>query len=71
MRRLIVVSGAGLSVDSGVRAFRTDTASGKSLWDEYDLEEVCNIHAFRGNFTIKLICFTTNVVKSYKLLNLT
>lgn len=50
MRRLIVISGAGLSVESGVRAFRTDTDSGKAMWDEYDLEEVCNIHAFRGNF---------------------
>jgi len=50
MRRLVIISGAGLSVESGVRAFRTDTDSGKSLWDEYDLEEVCNIHAFRGEF---------------------
>lgn len=57
MRRLIVVSGAGLSVDSGVRAFRTDTASGKALWDDYDLEEVCNIHAFRGNFYHKTHMF--------------
>ena len=50
MRRLIVISGAGFSAESGVRTFRTDTESGKALWDEYDLEEVCNIHAFRGNF---------------------
>ncbi|WLW41179.1 NAD-dependent protein deacylase sirtuin-5, mitochondrial [Salmonella phage KKP 3953] len=50
MRRLIVVSGAGLSVDSGVRAFRTDTASGKSLWDEYDLEEVCSLPNFEAGF---------------------
>jgi NAD-dependent deacetylase len=50
MRRLILISGAGLSVESGIRAFRTDTDSGKAMWDEYDLEEVCNIHAFRGNF---------------------
>lgn len=34
MRRLIVISGAGLSVESGVRAFRTDTDSGKAMWDE-------------------------------------
>lgn len=50
MRRLIFVTGAGLSVDSGIRAFRTDTASGEAMWDEYDLEEVCDIHAFRGQF---------------------
>lgn len=46
MRRLIVISGAGLSVESGIRAFRVDTDSGKAMWDEYDLEEVCDIHAF-------------------------
>lgn len=49
-RRLIVVSGAGLSVDSGVQAFRTDTNSGKALWDEYDLAEVCDIGAFQAGF---------------------
>lgn len=52
MRRLIVVSGAGLSVESGIRAFRTDTNSGKAMWDEYDLEEVCNIHAFNAGFRV-------------------
>lgn len=49
-RRLIVVSGAGLSADSGVRTFRTDTESGKALWDEYDLAEVCDIGAFQAGF---------------------
>lgn len=49
-RRLIVISGAGLSADSGVRTFRTDTVSGKPLWDEYDLNEVCDIGAFQAGF---------------------
>lgn len=57
MRRLIVISGAGLSVESGIRAFRTDTESGKSLWDEYDVNEVCDINAFRGNFYHKTHSF--------------
>jgi NAD-dependent deacetylase len=57
MRRLYVISGAGFSAESGVRTFRTDTDSGKALWDEYDLEEVCNIHAFRGNFYHKTHTF--------------
>lgn len=48
--KLLVISGAGLSVASGIRAFRTDTESGKAMWGEYDLEEVCNIQAFNGNF---------------------
>ncbi len=49
-RRLIVVSGAGLSADSGVRTFRTDTESGRPLWDEYDLAEVCDIGAFQAGY---------------------
>ena len=49
-RRLIVISGAGLSADSGVRTFRTDTTSGKALWDEYDLSEVCDIFNFRAGY---------------------
>lgn len=57
MRRLYVISGAGFSAESGIRTFRTDTDSGKALWDEYDLEEVCNIHAFRGNFYHKTHTF--------------
>lgn len=57
LAKLIVVSGAGLSVGSGIRAFRTDTDSGKAMWDEYDLEEVCNIQAFRGNFYHKTHTF--------------
>ena len=36
-RRVIFVSGAGLSADSGIRTFRTDTDSGRALWEEYDL----------------------------------
>lgn len=49
-RRLIIVSGAGLSVDSGVAAFRTDTDSGKALWSSYDLAEVCDIGAFQAGY---------------------
>lgn len=57
MRRLLVISGAGFSAESGIRTFRTDEVTGKALWDEYDLEEVCNIHAFRGNFYHKTHSF--------------
>lgn len=49
MRRLIFVTGAGLSADSGIPTFRTNDA-GKAMWDEYDINEVCDIHAFNGNF---------------------
>lgn len=50
MRRLIFITGAGLSVDSGIRAFRTDTASGKSMWDEFDIDEVCCLPNFEAGY---------------------
>lgn len=53
MKRLIVVSGAGLSVESGIRAFRTDTGSGKAMWDEYSIDEVCNLESFNAGFRFK------------------
>lgn len=46
MKRLIVISGAGISAESGVRTFRTDEKSGKAMWDEFDVDEVCNIRRF-------------------------
>lgn len=58
-KRLIIVSGAGLSVESGIRAFRTDTASGKAMWggstkdDQYDIDEVCNLESFTQGFRLK------------------
>lgn len=50
MRRVVIISGAGISVESGVRAFRTDTESGVAMWDEYRVDQVCNIHAFNAGF---------------------
>lgn len=50
MRRLIVISGAGISAESGIRTFRTDTKSGKALWDEYSLDEVCYAPGFQAGF---------------------
>lgn len=52
-RRLIIISGAGTGAESGIRTFRTDEVSGKSLWDEYDVEEVCNINSFNTGFYSK------------------
>lgn len=45
MKRLIVLSGAGLSAPSGVSTFR-DRAG---LWTKYDLDEVCNGLTWRQN----------------------
>ncbi len=49
-RRVIFITGAGLSVDSGIPAFRTDTSSGEALWSSYDLSEVCDIFNFRAGY---------------------
>lgn len=49
-RRVYFISGAGLSADSGIQTFRTETDSGKALWDEYDLTEVCDIFNFRNGY---------------------
>lgn len=49
-RRVIFITGAGLSVDSGIPAFRTDTSSGEALWSSYNLSEVCDIFNFRNGY---------------------
>ncbi|ATS94064.1 tail assembly protein [Pectobacterium phage DU_PP_V] len=49
-RRVIFISGAGISVESGIRAFRVDTDSGQAMWDEYSLDEVCEIQAFERGY---------------------
>ena len=49
-RRVIFITGAGLSVDSGIPAFRTDTSSGEALWSSYNLSEVCDIFNFRAGY---------------------
>lgn len=52
-RRLLVISGAGLSADSGVATFRTETENGPPMWDKYDLNEVCDIHAFQAGYRVR------------------
>jgi len=45
--RLVVLSGAGLSVESGLSLFR-DT---HGLWATYDVNQVCNIRTWKANIT--------------------
>jgi NAD-dependent deacetylase len=45
--RLIVISGAGLSAESGLATFRD--AGG--IWTQFNLEEVCNYRVWRRNRT--------------------
>lgn len=46
--RLLFCTGAGLSAESGITTFRD--ADGEGMWDEYDLNEVCNIATFDRNY---------------------
>lgn len=41
--RLIIFTGAGLSAESGLATFRDKGG----LWDQYDIDEVCNLNTFR------------------------
>lgn len=49
MGKVLFISGAGTGVDSGIKTFRTDTSSGKALWDDYDIEDVCNYPKFMSD----------------------
>lgn len=42
MKKVMVLSGAGLSAESGLKTFRDNGG----LWEEYDVKEVCSIKGF-------------------------
>jgi len=45
MKRLVILSGAGMSAESGIRTFRDMNG----LWEEYDVMEVASIEAWYKN----------------------
>ncbi len=45
MKRLVILSGAGMSAESGIRTFRDMNG----LWEEYDVMEVASIGAWQKN----------------------
>lgn len=47
--RLVFATGAGLSAASGIRTFRD---SDDGLWEEYDIDDVCNISTFHKNYDL-------------------
>jgi NAD-dependent deacetylase len=44
-KKLVVLSGAGMSAESGIRTFRDSNG----LWEEYDVMEVASIEGWRKN----------------------
>lgn len=44
MNRIILFAGAGISAESGLATFREIGG----IWDQFDVDEVCNIHAFKN-----------------------
>ena len=50
MKNLVVLTGAGISAESGLRTFR-DMGG---LWDEYDIMEVCSPYGWEKNPTLVL-----------------
>ena len=45
MAKVVILSGAGLSAESGIRTFR----EGDGLWEEYNVMEVCSTQGFRND----------------------
>jgi NAD-dependent deacetylase len=45
MKKLVVLSGAGMSAESGIKTFRDSDG----LWEQYSVEEVCTPEAWRRN----------------------
>jgi len=43
--RVLIISGAGLSAESGLKTFRDNGG----LWENYDVKEVCSVDGFRKN----------------------
>ncbi|MGO9430815.1 SIR2 family NAD-dependent protein deacylase [Rhodoblastus sp.] len=50
MRKLIVLSGSGISADSGLETFRS--SGERSLWAQYDADLVCNFDTWEENFDL-------------------
>ena len=45
MRKIVVLTGAGMSAESGISTFR----GGNGLWDEYPIEQVATPEGYRAN----------------------
>ena len=50
MAKVVILSGAGLSAESGIKTFRDSDG----LWEEYDVNVVCNYDSLQKNETLTL-----------------
>ncbi len=50
MKKLVVLTGAGISAESGIKTFR-DMGG---LWEEYDIEEVASPQGWENNMELVL-----------------
>ena len=51
MKRIVVLTGAGISEESGIETFRDNE---DSLWNNYDIKEVCTTQAYNTNREVVL-----------------
>lgn len=64
MKKLVILSGAGLSAESGMQTYRDDLG----LWNNHDINEICNVKTWKSNFD-KVHSFYNNLRKQLKTLN--
>jgi len=55
MKRLVVLTGAGISAESGIRTFRDSNG----LWESYRIEEVASPEGWRANPSLVLNFYST------------
>lgn len=60
MKKLVVLTGAGMSAESGISVFR----GGGGLWDKYPVEQVATPEGYAANPAL-VTKFIMNVVNSY------
>ena len=47
MKKVLILSGVGISSESGIRTFR----DADGLWEEYNVMDVCSVQGFAHNPT--------------------
>ncbi|MCX6219672.1 MAG: NAD-dependent deacylase [Bacteroidia bacterium] len=64
MKQIVVLTGAGMSAESGIRTFRDSNG----LWEEYDVMEVASIEGWRKNPELMLRFYNERRKQMYECL---